>query len=75
LVISGGSLVGILWGSGRWKLLQTSIANGVEQLAGLRDSLVAAVLYYLGNFPDVFPFCLTACAGSFLHGLFLCMVQ
>ena len=34
------------------------------------DFKITAVLYYLGNFPDVF-LCLAAFAGSFfLHGLF-----
>ena len=44
---------------GMLKLLQTSIAMVLEQLAmawGEGLPYVVAVLYYLGNFPDVFSF-------------------
>ena len=62
---------------GRWKL-QTSIAMVLEQLAvALGRSHVTAVLYYLGNFPDVFPYLAAfSVAGSFfLHLVFSsCMV-
>jgi len=53
--MSGGSR--IRWRCGRWKLLQTSIAMVLEQLAVCNGclALATAVLYYLGNFPDVFP--------------------
>ena len=66
MVISGRSGVGILRG---WrKLSQTSIANGVEQLAVTEVFSVTTVLYYLGNGLDVFPFYL-CCLRWFLFFL------
>jgi hypothetical protein len=44
-----------------------------EQLAGTKVFLGYCCTLLPGNSLDVFPFCLAACAGSFLHGLFLCM--
>jgi hypothetical protein len=47
------------------------LLNGVEQLAVTGPSLVIAVLYYLGNGPDVFPFLPLLLALVPLRGLFL----
>jgi len=49
----------------------------LEQLAvTLEISEITAVLYYLGNFPDVFPFDLqTAFAGFFFMVISSCMVR
>ena len=72
MVISGD--FGIRWG---WVEVVKDIhlLMVLEQLAVIEVFLGCCCTLLPGNGLDVFPFYLAACAGSFLHGLFLCMVR